>query len=61
MIDSYRRRQSATLNTDNCHHAVLVSQEHRCTSTLLQARCPSCHPTNSFKALKACYINTVHD
>jgi len=35
---------------------LLQTDNHACTSPLsfLQAGCPSCHPTNSVKALKAC-------
>jgi len=37
----------------------LQTDNHASTPPLsfLQAVCPSCRPTNSVKALKACYLN----
>ena len=39
----------------------LQTDNHTSTSPLsfLQARCPSCRPTNSVKALKAHHVNTI--
>jgi len=41
----------------------LQTDNHASTSPLsfLQARCPSCHPTNSVKALKACFDNIIRE
>jgi len=41
-----------SLQTDNHASTPLLS--------FLQAGCPSCHPTNSVKALKALYLTTSH-
>jgi len=40
----------------------LQADNHASTPPLsfLQARCPSCHPTNSVKALKASRVKTSH-
>jgi len=37
---------------------LLPTDNHASTPPLsfLQAGCPSCHPTNSINALKACYL-----
>jgi len=39
------------------HHSILLSSAHLHHPCFLQAGCPSCHPTNSVKALKATVSN----
>jgi len=48
-------RRDQKKRVSDCHVSVLQTDNHASTSPLsfLQAGCPSCHPTNSVKALKA--------
>jgi len=46
------RMMEVVVTTEAIRHAQLQSNPNKPTPTFLRAGCPSCHPTNSVKALK---------